>query len=583
MKYLKIPSNPRSYLPSAFYLAVAAAATWCSSPSAFAANNTWDGGASPDGSWTNANNWVGDTNVPGAVGGTTNTDTATFNNSANTSISIDSGRNLGGFVFGSGAGAFTFAGSALGLNAHNGGIVMNAGVTNSQTFNNELLGVVGTATRIYNFTNNSSTLGAELIINGNVTGRMTTAGNTFLLNGSNNGTINGVISNGVGGGFVSVTKQGSGTWTLAGANTYTGNTTVNGGTLKLGANNTIPLASSLTVNETSANSTATLDLNGFNQTVTALNFGGLSTSITSTPTSSSRVIGVGSTLTTNGVNYTTNVNNQQLGATLSTSRVDLNGAVRTFAIADSANADIELTVSSTIQNGGISKNGAGVLALTGANIYAGATNVSAGTLLVNGTHTVSTGAASATAYNITSNVSGTGALGGNGVINLSAINSGVTIGTGAKLAPGASVGSLTFNLGTGVLNTSAAVGGANVGAFVFELGSAATPGLTYDQVILTTGVLNIGSLVLEDIDFNFVELAGFGNGVYTLFDTNSVITGSFGADVTVNFSGGRTGTLSFANGNTDIILTVVPEPSAVALVGLGLTFVLWRRRGGLSL
>jgi len=80
-------------------------------------------------------------------------------------------------------------------------------------------------------------------INGNVTNRMTgfasTNFDTVALQGTATGsTINGIISDGTNGsitagGYTPVTKSGTGTWTLAGANTYTGNTTISAGTLRL--------------------------------------------------------------------------------------------------------------------------------------------------------------------------------------------------------------------------------------------------------------------------------------------------------------------------------------------------------------
>lgn len=227
----------------------------------------------------------------------------------------------------------------------------------------------------------------------------------------------------------------------------------------------------------------------------------------------------------------------------------------------------------------ITKSGNGVLTTTGSNTYVGQTTVSSGTLLINGTHTMSSGTTSATAYNVTG-----GILGGTGTINLSAINSGVTLGSGAKLSAGGSGGSsvesLTFSLGTGVLNTSAAVGGANTGAFVFELGSNATPGSTYDQILLTSGTLDIGTSLLEATDFSFTTLAGFGSGVYVLFDAASAISGTLGANTTVDLGNGYTGTLSLSDSNTNLILTVVPEPQTAALVCLafGMTFLLVTRR-----
>jgi len=57
-------------------------------------------------------------------------------------------------------------------------------------------------------------------------------------------------------------KQGSGTFTLSGANTYGGSTTIQGGILQLGANEAIPDASLLTIN-----SGAEFYLNGQTETV----------------------------------------------------------------------------------------------------------------------------------------------------------------------------------------------------------------------------------------------------------------------------------------------------------------------------
>jgi fibronectin-binding autotransporter adhesin len=52
--------------------------------------------------------------------------------------------------------------------------------------------------------------------------------------GTNGGTISGAIQNNTGGAAaLNLTKIGSGTWTLGGTNTYTGNTDVNAGTLRL--------------------------------------------------------------------------------------------------------------------------------------------------------------------------------------------------------------------------------------------------------------------------------------------------------------------------------------------------------------
>ena len=78
------------------------------------------------------------------------------------------------------------------------------------------------------------------------------------------------------------------------------------------------------------------------------------------------------------------------------------------------------------------KQGSGTQILTGANTYSGMTTVSAGSLLVNGTHT---GGAAYT-------VNGTGTLGGYGTIG-----SPVTIAADGTFAPGNTPGILTLTSG----------------------------------------------------------------------------------------------------------------------------------------
>jgi autotransporter-associated beta strand protein len=229
------------------------------------------------------------------------------------------------------------------------------------------------------------------------------------------------------------------------------------------------------------------------------------------------------------------------------------------------------TTNSLTSNVSVDKQGNGTQIFTGANTYSGATTISAGTLLVNGTHTT------AGAYTVSG-----GTLGGAGTIT-TAGNAGISLSSGARLSIGDSsivdtTATMTAVLVAGIFDLSGAVGGANTNALVFELG-ATGPGNS-DIFSLTTGALNIGSGELEFSDFNFTALAGFGTGTYTLFDTNSVITGSLGSSLSGTL-GGYAGTLSFANSNNDLVLTVaaVPEPSSGMLIwgGLGM-LVLFRRK-----
>ncbi|SEG97713.1 outer membrane autotransporter barrel domain-containing protein [Variovorax sp. NFACC29] len=129
--------------------------------------------------------------------------------------------------------------------------------------------------------------------------------------GSFSATLSGNIT---GGGFI--TKIGSGTLTLSGANSYTGATDVAEGTLKAGATGTFSAASAHTVR-----SGATLDLAGFSQTVASLANSGTVSLVGTAP---------GTTLTVNGA-YVGNNGVLRLGTFLGDStsvsdRLVLNGA-----------------------------------------------------------------------------------------------------------------------------------------------------------------------------------------------------------------------------------------------------------------
>ncbi len=170
----------------------------------------------------------------------------------------------------------------------------------------------------------------------------------------------------------------------------------------------------------------------------------------------------------------------------------------------------------------LTKTGSGTLLIHGTNSYTGATTVSAGT------------------------------LGGNGFIT-----GPVTISSGATLSPGASVGTLTV----GNLTLTNGV------KLAFELG------ISSDLVIVTN------LLSFSGMDTNWFVLsqaAGFGVGTYTLFDAGSLGGSTLGSDTVFdNVAGsGLSGYLWLDNVNADVKLTVVPEPGAGTLVGMGLLALL---------
>jgi fibronectin-binding autotransporter adhesin len=135
-----------------------------------------------------------------------------------------------------------------GNNTFTGGLIINNGVVqldstgalnstagseNAVTFGASSTGKLALNGRSYVIANlaSNATPGSPVVENGNATAVTLTVGNSQNLSG----TYAGVIQDGAGGGALSLTKSGTGTFTLRdGANSYTGGTTVSQGTLALG-------------------------------------------------------------------------------------------------------------------------------------------------------------------------------------------------------------------------------------------------------------------------------------------------------------------------------------------------------------
>jgi fibronectin-binding autotransporter adhesin len=215
-------------------------------------------------------------------------------------------------------------------------------------------------------------------------------GTATLTAGGNNTstTFSGNLING-GGTGLGLTKAGTGTLTLSGADTYTGATNVSAGTLQAGSTTGFSSGSAFTVG-------GTLDLAGFSNTIGSLAGAG-------TVESSTGLLAI---LTAGGDNSST-------------------------------------TFSGNLINGGgtlgLTKAGAGTLILSGDNTYTGATTVSAGTLQ----------AGSATAFSSGSayTVAGTLDLGGfsQTIASLSGSGSVLTSNAPATLTISAASGATTFS------------------------------------------------------------------------------------------------------------------------------------------
>jgi autotransporter-associated beta strand protein len=351
---------------------------------------------------------------------------------------------------------------------------------------------------------------------GSVDGDITNNAN-LVFNRSNNATYADIIS-----GTGNVTKAGSGTLTLSGANSYTGITTINTGTLALGANQTLGAITgggSLFLDSYSLSTTNAVEttfsgvISGTGEIIKSGSGAFIltgSNTYTGDTTISSGTLSIGNGGTTGSVtgNITNNAalafnrsnNSTYSGIISGTGTLEkLGNGTLTLTGNNSANGAITITagtlqlgngtnsgsVAGAITNNGAlainrsdaltfnySMNGTGSVVKLGNNTLTynstvtptGGTFVNAGTLVVSG----STSA-------VTVNANGT--LAGNGTVGNVVINSGGTIAPGNS--PGnLTAGNMTWN-GGGIYN--------------WQLGSAnGTAGTDWD-LISSTGSLSIGA------------------------------------------------------------------------------------------
>ncbi|WP_415878618.1 autotransporter-associated beta strand repeat-containing protein [Methylomonas sp. TEB] len=419
------------------------------------------------------------------------------------------------------------------------------------------------------------------------------------------GTVSAIL-----GGSVGLTKTTAGTVTLSGANTYTGNTQVNAGTLALGAGDVLANASSLVVNG------GTFDLGANSDTVAGVQL--LSGSITGTGTLTSTStfdvqsgtvsaalggsVGLNKTtagsVTLSGTNTYTgntqvNAGTLALGASdvlANTSSLIVNGGTFDLGANSDTVAGVQLlsgsitgsgTLTSTstfdVQSGtisaalggsvGLSKTTAGTVTLSGNNTYTGTTQVNAGTLtlgagdvlanasslIVNG-GTFDLGANNDTVAGVqllSGSITGTGTLTSTSTFDVQA-------GTiSAKL--GGSVGLNKTTAGTVTLSgANTYTGNTQVSAGTLALGASDVLANT-SSLIVNGGTFDLGAN--SDTVAGVQLLSGSITGTGTLTSTSTfdvqagTISAKLGGSVGLNKTTAGTVTLSGANtytGNTQV-------------------------------
>jgi fibronectin-binding autotransporter adhesin len=374
-----------------------------------------------------------------------------------------------------------------------GNIIDNAALVFNEITNGAYAGVIsgsGTLTKIG--TGSVTLAGTDIYTGGTTISAGTLQGDTTSLQGNitdNAALVFNQTINGTYGGEISGTgaliNVGTGTVTLTGANTYTGGTTINAGTLE---GDTTSLQGNITDNAALV----------FNQTFNGIYSGAISGSGTLTKS------GVGTMTLAGTDSYTggTAINAGTLeGDTTSLQGNITNNAALVFNQSSNGTYNGVISGSGTLTTIGTSK-----LVLDGANTDTGLTTVTPGTTLI-------VGDSSHLAATVGGDVSVGGTLGGYGTIQGSA-----TLSNGSTLAPG----DAALAIGTLTVNGDLTVGsGSQVN---FDFGA---PGPNFSTPGQSDHVVVNGNLTIDNSTLNVSNPGSMGPGLYNLFTWGQslVITG----------------------------------------------------------
>jgi fibronectin-binding autotransporter adhesin len=450
-----------------------------------------------------------------------------------------------------------------GTNTYTGTTTISAGVLSVATIGNGgVAGNLGQATNA----------AANLVLGGGTlqyTGATASTDRAFTLTAAttssidvttNTLTISGAAANTSG----ALTKIGSGTLLLSGANAYTGTTTISVGTLKTqgsafsGTPRTWSISSGAVLNTdgTTGVATGTTTINGAGTLrITGGTFSngvGSGRNITMSMSSGGLIdIQAGATLLNGGwqnITWTANLASMNVDGNLDVwdgLNIYIDALTGSGTITRGSNFAPTTTIFVGVNNGSgtfsgvisngvgsilLTKNGSGTQTLSGANTYTGATTVNAGTLLLTGS------LASGSAVTVANG----GTLKGTGTVNGSlTANSGGTVGPGL---------------------TGVAIGTLNTAAVTLQAGSTmsidlSSPGPTADKLASVSTISLSGGLTIAS------QAAPAASKTYTIMTATTSITGTF--------TGKANNSVFTANGSryrivynaTSVVLTSLPRSS----------------------
>lgn len=497
------------------------------------------------------------------------------------------------------------------LTFSNGGTLTSPNSGTNYSFNGngttETITVIGSAT---SSTISNGTVGVQRPLVINVT-RGTAASDLI---------ISSVLSNFSGAG---VTINGNGIVTLTNGNTFTGGLTIKGGTVISTHNNgtgngpvTVNTGAVLEGNGSDAlNYGSTLTINGgtvtqapgaFRDTLPNIVFGnGGTINAPSNNTGDSNNHNdnyslYGGTVTVNASPYASNIT----GGSIGLQDLGTVGGSVTFNVSRGS-APVDLAVSSILTDfsnpKGLLKTGTGFMSVTAPNTYTVGTTVTGGLFLVNNTSGSGTGSGPV-AVNSGAALAGTGSISGNTTVNAGGVISAGSTGyqtTGTLSLPGAT----TLASGSGIVGDSA--NGATYLWKINDAGNSTGPGTAGNAVgwdllaMNTVAVSGTGSYVtIEPVSLgggyvnlamsNFNPMSPYtwqiaslsGGGAPALAAQLHLDTNSLSTFAAVNNTSASDFSITDDANNVYISYSPAPEPTSLALLGVGAAGILLRRRRG---
>lgn len=445
------------------------------------------------------NSYAGSTTISfgtlklGANGGATNAPLGTT--TGTTFITSGARLDLNGFSLGN-AETLSINGGGYGLGEFCSGVVMNSSMSSVNYSGLLILASTGVFVKAdygdINFTNSG-----------------TISGNTFSisLGGNGNGTLSSVLGTGTG----TLNKYGLGSWTVSGASTFTGSSTIALGSLKLGANGG---ATNTPLGTTAA---GTVVISGG-----VLDFNGYAVTTAETINISGRGIGNGGALI--GANVTHSGVIAQATDSLITNAsgtFTLTGGISgTFALSVGGAGNITVSTGVIgIASGTLTKNGSGTLTINSSSTYTGATVINAGTLQ----------------YGASGLLAGTAVTVAGGTWNMG----GVADTVGAVTLIGGSIQNGTLT-GTSYTMEGGTVSAVLAGAIPLVKNTNNTLTLTAANTISSTTTINAGTIVIGDSGsaVSTTVTVNLG-GTLTLDNRSTAVASRLGDALALTMNGGN--------------------------------------------